>query len=192
MDAIEPGDLDISQIVDRATRVLGSNQHPGELFRYLLWLMAEQPKTLVELGVESGGTAWAVRNLLPNIKLIGVDMNRPKNIDSLGPDYQFFQGLTSDMADEVRKYYDPDSTVVFIDANHHYENVLQDSQSYPAKYQVFHDIIWQYGSLAPKGAAADRFYQEHFNCCFVQSFQQGWAGIGVRKPSLCKQKTRLH
>jgi hypothetical protein len=179
--------MNLEEIAATATRQLGSNQREQELTRYLAWLIAENPKYIVEVGVESGGTSWAVRMACPEATMIAVDLNVPPVQFESRAAYHFVRGSSSEVAEKVRALYQPDEAVVFIDADHRYEAVVTDTKNYPGKFQVYHDIQWMPGNQAPRGQGADRFYREHQNCCFCQTFENGWAGIGVRRPLLCSE-----
>ncbi len=180
----------VYQITQIAIKDFQACQHPTELVRYLHWIFCATPTTIVEVGVEAGGTAWATRQICPNAHMILVDMNVPRHLEEIKKSKgktDFFQGKSNEMAATVRALYNPDNSVAFIDADHNYAAVVEDTKLYPAKYQVYHDIYWMAGNNAPQGHGADRFYAEHRDCCFIHEFSAGWASIGVRMPSMCKK-----
>jgi hypothetical protein len=173
---------DLEAVADTAIREFGARQDPRELTQFLSWLqeLREPPRYVVEVGVYRGGHLWAMQQALPDARFVGVDYSfRYLTNCVFKAGTLLVCGKSAAVAEQVRGMYEPDHTLVYIDADHGYAGVSRDARLYPARYQAFHDI--NDTRSADQKQLVCHFYREHqaeFPVTFCN--QPNTVGIGVR------------
>lgn len=110
-----------------------------------------KPKTYVEIGIWNGAGLATVQKLMPECRLIGIDVLRPdqqqnnEQGDTYFPLFEFIQGNSHDewtYKQLLGKLQGERADVVFIDGLHHFDDVYQDWKDYGllGKHVGFHDI----------------------------------------------------
>ena len=169
----------------------GAVQQPTELATLLEILALSPPRVVLEIGADRGGTVWAWKQLPGPPEVIAVDSYRGPGM-SAGPVNLHGAALVtgdSHDASTVARVHDILSTgrvdFLFIDADHSYEAVRADWQTYgpllrPGGLAAFHDLR-QHESMPPFGV--DRLFNEisvnRWACRIIAPDRGEWGGIGV-------------
>jgi cephalosporin hydroxylase len=136
-------------VARQAVTEWGAVQKGAELASFLALLMDLEPRTIVEIGSDAGGTLWAWQQV--GARVIGVDL--PYGCFGSGHELndhgcEVIHGDSHDPAtrDLLVKVLDgTELDVLFIDADHSYRGVKADYEMYgplvrPGGLVVFHDI----------------------------------------------------
>lgn len=176
--------MNTREIAETAITQFGAKQDGEELAEFLAWLrdLRPRPKYILEIGVYRGGSMWAMQQVVPDATFIGIDCSFKRlGRCEFRTGTHFIFGRSGSVSDQVRRLYDPEEAVVFIDGDHSYDAVVMDSELYPARHQVFHDV--KDGRKADRERLVCHFYQERQEE-FVELFSRhkNFVGIGVRVP----------
>lgn len=186
------------------------NDHLETIF---LEALALQPKLLVELGVEYGGSTFALQrvSLITGAKLISVDLKDCSGISSF-EDWSFIQKNDIDFAAEFPLWCDnhgitPLIDLLFIDTSHLYEHTRQEIQSWfpylavKAKV-IFHDTNMYELYLRRDGSVGGgwnnargviRAIEEYFGKSFNETadFSDSAHGWQIKHYAICSGLTIL-
>lgn len=153
---IRPGDL-----TALATTFFGLLQKPDEFTRFLYFLEAQSPASVLEIGFGGGGSAWAITKLQSVTRFISIDLPKgpwggtdaaekvlPHIAQGTDAQCYFIQGSSqnSDCVAEVERILEGSFLdVLFIDGDHSYAGVKTDFLTYspfvkPGGHIVLHDI----------------------------------------------------
>ena len=167
-------------------------QKPAELAQLLDLLEQVEPKVIVEIGCDAGGTLWAWSQLPGPPRIVGVDLPGGPYSAAAFPDVpdgaeliignshhkgtfsRLAKALGGDLAD-----------VLFIDADHTYAGVASDYHGYrplvrPGGLIVFHDIVPH--PHIPSVGVRDLWMEisEHWPATeIITDREQSWGGIGI-------------
>jgi cephalosporin hydroxylase len=176
-------------------------QNPSELIELTKIVRDKQPKTVVEIGTDRGGTLYVWTQALPTA-------NRFISIDLPGGDFgggysegraQFYKSFTDKDLTCIRQNSHHEETkqqlkenlqdhsidFLFIDADHTYEGVKQDHKMYKDLVSdngiiAFHDIVPN--DTAP-AIGVDTYWEElkenHTTKEIIADPDQGGGGIGI-------------
>jgi hypothetical protein len=159
-----------------------------------------KPKTYVEIGNEYGGSLATINKLLPETRLIGIDLkpahegvSNPVNPpDKYEHHYEFIKGDSHDVntwKELMMRLGGKRADVIFIDGSHRFEDVYQDWTDYArlAKVVAFHDICWS--AYAERGGFFVHFLWNYLNKQYrgeeiiaprgTEDSNGKWGGIGV-------------
>lgn len=138
------------EIATAAVEEHGAIQRPAELAELLVLVSALQPRSIVELGVNVGGTLWAFSEICPAAQLIAVD-NQQDGVEARRDHRDlatFVLGNTHSV--KTKKQIcalldDGQADVIFLDADHSYRATTMDWRDYspmvrPGGLFAFHDI----------------------------------------------------
>ena len=168
----------------------GALQKPGELAALLELLAARQPRLIVEIGSDAGGTLWAWSQLPGPPRVVGVDLpggpfSSGAALDAHGATVVIGDShLAATFALAREQLAGELADVLFIDADHTYAGAKADYVRYrplvrPGGLIVLHDIaphdiptvgvrqLWQ--EIAWRSPAQE----------IITEPDQRWAGIGV-------------
>jgi hypothetical protein len=164
----------------------GAIQKEVELARFLAVAMDLEPKVTVEVGSFAGGTLWAWMQFCPRV--IGIDRPPPgyvtgPQLSELGCEILLGDSQDPTMAAQLEDMLGGDPIdLLFIDADHTYEGVRADYETYsplvrPGGLIAFHDVC---GHPTMPFIEVDRFWASLPG--EKESFISGpelWGGIGV-------------
>lgn len=183
----------IYQLAETAVVWRNACQKPAELAALLSEAWRVNPKVILEIGVDAGGTSWAFRRLFPAAQIIGVDLptgkfaSPHKRTDLV--DVIYGDSHRSDTLERVWDILDGRAVdVLFIDGDHRYEGVSADTIAYfpfvrTGGIAAYHDIVphpnnpevgvWKYWQVlkARWGDQASEFISP--------GSEPDWGGIGV-------------
>jgi predicted O-methyltransferase YrrM len=188
----------------RAACVDGANQKWVELTSLANLVRVTKPLWTLEIGLNFGGTFGLWAQMMPaRGNLIGIDQKLPEGIENrIRAKMKAGQNLhlleSDSHSTETKKRVmdilgDNKLDFLFIDADHSYEGVNKDFETYSSLVRrggivAFHDILpYEPNPSEPSTAAqtmgVDRFWQEiksrYSHSEFVEDRAQGCAGIGV-------------
>lgn len=180
----------------------GSSQIEEEILPMLAFVAESQPRTVVEIGTQSGGTTFLLGALLPTVELVvGIDlfvMNRAR-LHAFARPTLAVQLLNGNSASPtvIRRLEsvlgERRIDLLFIDGDHAFAGVAADFRHYrhlvrPGGLIAFHDIVPDEAlrTGAPSEAWAGEVpilwdvLRRHFiSHEFVRSWDQAGCGIGV-------------
>jgi predicted O-methyltransferase YrrM len=172
-------------------------QKEAELAGLLAVLLELEPKVIVEVGCDAGGTLWAWRQLEPQ-RLLGVELPRAgfhsgKPLQRHGAEVVIGNSHEQATYDQLVKLLDGDEVdFLFIDADHTYNGVKRDFELYsplvrPGGVIALHDIcnhprmpevqVGRFWLQVREGAETEEFITD----------PPTWGGIGA----LCYQPAEV-
>lgn len=177
-------------VAAQAVRDHGALQKPGELAALLRLLASRQPRVIVEVGSDAGGTLWAWSRLPGPPRVIGVDLpggpyGTGRQLDAHGATVVIGDSHQAATLELVRGQLAGElADVLFIDADHSYAGAKADFIRYrrlvrPGGLVVLHDIadhdnptvgvrqLWQEITWRQPGTE------------LITEPEARWAGIGV-------------
>jgi predicted O-methyltransferase YrrM len=133
----------------------GPSQDPAEFLPFVGWLAERSPRTVVEIGTESGGTHFVFGHALPTVELtVAVDLTihnrmRLRRFHRPGLGIRQVQGSSRDPAVVERVeaiLAGRPIDVLFIDGDHSYYGATEDYRLYSPLVRdsgvvAFHDIV---------------------------------------------------
>jgi cephalosporin hydroxylase len=161
----------------------GAVQKATELDAFAPLLEALQPKTIMEIGVDRGGTTWFLSHFAPRI--IAVDKhfwNPVPHVSSCS--VELIRGDTNDEA-VFRRLKDEMVDVLFIDGDHTFAGVAADFITYSQLLStdglvVFHDIAATKDSGIGVPAFWELIKRRYEGCvCEILHEPTEWGGLGV-------------
>jgi hypothetical protein len=158
-----------------------------------------KPKVYVELGIEYGGGLTTIHQVLPDCRLIGIDLKHPSDaVSNLWKDKEYhknFEFMLGDSHDPKTKANLVETLggkrvdVMFIDGAHFFDDVYKDWMDYGplGKIVVFHDIT--YSQYAKQGGFYVHFLWEYLKTQYEweeliapdkeRNNPNQWGGIGI-------------
>lgn len=181
---------DWDAVAAEAVTSRGALQKPGELAGLLRLLAEREPRVIVEIGCDAGGTLWAWSQLPGPPRVIGVDLpggpfGTGRLLDAHGATLVIGNSHLRMTRDLVAEQLDGDpADVLFIDADHTYAGARLDYLAYgplvrPGGLIVLHDIA----PHQQESVGVHRLWQEitwrREAREFITEPEAPWAGIGV-------------
>ena len=179
------------EVAGTAVREHGALQKPPELAGLLEVLAAIEPRVVVEIGCDAGGTLWAWRQLPGPPRVIGVDLPAAAYSTAVFPESHGAEliignshhGRTFGLV--AKTLGDQMADVLFIDADHTYQGVAADYHGYrplvrPGGLVVFHDIVPH--PHIPEVGVRQLWMEisEHWPATeIITDPQEPWGGIGI-------------
>jgi predicted O-methyltransferase YrrM len=178
---------------------------PGQIIEEILDLLnllaSTQPKNILEIGTDKGGTLYLFTKVVhPAATLVSVDLRltRANLFSSFARNQQTVTLIEGDSTapatlEKIRHIFPDGLDFLFIDGDHSYTGVKQDFRNYsmlvrPGGLVAFHDIVedneTRYGVVTGGwSGGVPRFWQEikkeYRHTEFVKNYQQGGLGLGV-------------
>jgi cephalosporin hydroxylase len=193
----------IGELIDFSFNVIGPSQVKSEILQLAELVQKRQPRVVVEIGTERGGTLFLWHELShPEAVIVSIDL--PGGVHGGG--YPFWKTFfykrfaknnqqlcliradsrSPETLEKLRSLLDGKKIdFLFIDGDHTYNGVKTDFQNYssfmsPDGMIAFHDV-----STTPPAVSCkvDVFWREirnnYRNVEFIENPDQGWGGIGV-------------
>jgi predicted O-methyltransferase YrrM len=180
----------------------GASQNEGEIFSMLAFAADREPRTVVEIGTQTGGTTFLLASMLPSVTaLVGLDLfvrNQPRlrAFTRPGIDLHFISANSSLPSTQIaleRALSGRTIDLLFIDGDHSFRGSASDFRTYrrlvtPGGLVAFHDIVpdntLRSGaeSLAWAGEVPvlwDLLRGQYKSHEFVDSWEQEARGIGL-------------
>jgi predicted O-methyltransferase YrrM len=180
----------------------GASQNEGEIFGMLAFAAEREPRTVVEIGTQTGGTTFLLASMLPSVSLlVGLDLfvrNQPRLRAFTRPALELHfisanSALASTQSALEEALRGRTIDLLFIDGDHSFRGSASDFRSYrrlvtPGGLIAFHDIVPDNTlrdgaeSLAWAGEVPvlwDLLRNQYESHEFVDSWQQEARGIGV-------------
>lgn len=145
--------------VEEVGKAHGALQHPQEALELIKYLREKQVKLVLEVGVWRAGLAAQIKTFIPEVEIIGVDINQLRdegelngdkcypwlenNIKEFGIKYVIGNSHDQVTKDKVLSYLGSrKADFCFIDAGHDYDSVKKDFEMWSplAKAIGFHDL----------------------------------------------------
>jgi predicted O-methyltransferase YrrM len=178
---------------------------PGQIIEEISGLLnllaSTQPKNILEIGTDKGGTLYLFTKVVhPAATLVSVDLRltRANLLSSFARNQQTITLIEGDSTapatlEKVRLIFPDGLDFLFIDGDHSYTGVKQDFLNYsplvrPGGLVAFHDIVedneTHYGVVTGGwSGGVPRFWQEikkkYQHTEFVKHYQQGGLGLGI-------------
>lgn len=181
---------DWAAVAAAAVRDRGALQKPGELAQLLGLLAAREPRLIVEIGSDAGGTLWAWSQLPGPPRVVGVDLpggpySSGAQLDAHGATVVIGNSHQRATLELVRQQLQGElADVLFIDADHTYAGARLDWLAYrqlvrPGGLVVLHDV-------APHDnpSVGVHYLWQEIACRYpsqeiITDPLERWAGIGV-------------
>lgn len=181
---------DWAAVADEAVRGRGALQKPGELAQLLGLLAGRQPRVIVEIGSDAGGTLWAWSQLPGPPRVVGVDLpggpySTGRLLDTHGATMVIGNSHMRMTLDLVREQlHGEPADVLFIDGDHSYAGARLDYLAYgqlvrPGGLIVLHDIHPHQDPTVGVGRLWQEITWQQPGREFITEPEQPWAGIGV-------------
>lgn len=180
--------MDWSAIAERAVDDHGALQKPAELADLLALAAASEPKIVVEIGSDAGGTLWAWSQLAAEVVSVSLPDGRfstGRSLESYGA--RVISGDSHDIATwlalgEVLGGRKAD--LLFVDGDHTYEGVGADVAAYtaflrPGGLLALHDICRHPGRPEVGVWRIWEHLRERFESRELVHPPDTWGGIGV-------------
>lgn len=166
-------------------------QKPRELARLLERVAAHEPRVIVEIGSDAGGTLWAWSQLPGPPRVVGVDLpggpySSGQQLDTHGAVMVIGNSHMPQTLNLVREQLQGvQADVLFIDGDHTYGGARADYVAYrslvrPGGLIVLHDIVPHPGR---PDVGVHRLWQEitwrQAGEEIIEQPEEPWAGIGV-------------
>lgn len=143
---------DIVALVDDAIHIHLALQKPQELASLATRVRALEPKVIVEIGCDAGGTLWLWRNLCPEADTIGIDLPNGMfasghPLDAGGAEVIIGDSHTEPtMSRLLWQLNHKPIDFLFIDGDHTFEGVMLDFIQYGPLVRkggliAFHDVL---------------------------------------------------
>jgi len=177
-------------------------QKGGELAGFLCLLMDVEPKVVVEIGSDAGGTLWAWQQLPSHPRVIGVSLldgpfGSGARVEVVDHGSEFVHGDSHDTEtyrELVRLLGHDEIDVLFIDGDHSFKGVKGDFEMFsplvrPGGVIAFHDICDHPSVPACKVKAFWDSLEWAGGREEIVTDPPVWGGIGVLRVPVCEEVT---
>jgi predicted O-methyltransferase YrrM len=179
-----------AEVATEAVRDRGALQKPGELAQLLELLAEREPRVIVEIGSDAGGTLWAWSQLPGPPRVIGVDLpggpySSGAQLDAHGATVVIGNSHQRATLELVREQLAGDlADVLFVDGDHAYAGARLDYLAYrqlvrPGGLIVLHDVAPHDNPSVGVTYLWQEIAWRYPSTEIITEPSQRWAGIGV-------------
>lgn len=173
----------------KTSKKIGLGQIDSEWKRFIKFLDQTQPKTILEIGSNKGGSSYTLANFAEKLVCVDIiDRNRAKDKISKLCEFEFITGDSKDpsVVAKVSKIFSNGLDLLFIDGDHTYEGAKADYENYGKMIKsgghiVFHDIVASTKHINKKCLVFKLWKEIKLENKDIVEYCAGedWAGIGI-------------